>query len=37
MNLEKTAYLFIEAIENKMINIIILCAQTEPAIRFSDK
>ena len=37
MNLEKTVYLFIEVIENKVINIITLCDETEQAIRFSDK
>ena len=37
MNLEKTVYLFIEVIENKVINIITLCNETEQAILFSDK
>lgn len=37
MNLEKTVYLFIEVIENKVINIITLFDETEQAIRFSDK
>lgn len=37
MNLEKTVYLFIEVIENTVINLIILYTETEQAIRFSDK